>query len=133
MSLVMRRVAPSPRCTIAMTAATPMITPSVVSTLRIVLRRISRRLISSVFQSIEGLIARAIVTDPAVLLADEPTGNLDSARTAELMRLIAGLNRDRRITIVMVTHDPTVAAYASRLITFRDGLVLSDVQQEQAA
>ena len=77
-------------------------------------------------------IARAIVTDPAVLLADEPTGNLDSARTAELMRLIATLNRERRITIVMVTHDPTVAAWASRLITFRDGLILSDVRQEPA-
>jgi putative ABC transport system ATP-binding protein len=77
-------------------------------------------------------IARAIVTDPAVLLADEPTGNLDSARTAELMRLIASLNRERGITVVMVTHDPTVAAWASRLITFRDGLILSDVRQEPA-
>jgi len=78
-------------------------------------------------------IARAIVSDPAVLLADEPTGNLDSARTAELMRLLVDLNRERHITIVMVTHDPSVAAYASRIITFRDGLVLTDVRQEQAA
>ncbi len=78
-------------------------------------------------------IARAIVSDPAVLLADEPTGNLDSARTAELMRLLVDLNREQHITIVMVTHDPTVAAYASRIITFRDGLVLNDVRQEQAA
>ncbi len=78
-------------------------------------------------------IARAIVTSPAVLLADEPTGNLDSARTAELMRLLVELNRVQKITIVMVTHDPTVAAYASRVLTFRDGLVLSDVAQEQPA
>ena len=78
-------------------------------------------------------IARAIVSDPAVLLADEPTGNLDSARTVELMRLLVELNREQHITIVMVTHDPTVAAYASRTITFRDGLVLTDVRQEQAA
>jgi len=78
-------------------------------------------------------IARAIVSDPAVLLADEPTGNLDSARTVELMRLLVDLNREQHITIVMVTHDPTVAAYASRIITFRDGLVLTDVRQEQAA
>ena len=78
-------------------------------------------------------IARAIVSEPAVLLADEPTGNLDSARTAELMRLLVELNRAQKITIVMVTHDPTVAAYASRVLTFRDGLVLSDVAQEQPA
>jgi putative ABC transport system ATP-binding protein len=78
-------------------------------------------------------IARAIVSEPAVLLADEPTGNLDSARTAELMRLLVELNRAQKITIVMVTHDPNVAAYASRIVTFRDGLVLSDVRQEQAA
>ena len=78
-------------------------------------------------------IARAIVSEPAVLLADEPTGNLDSARTAELMRLLVELNRVQKITIVMVTHDPTVAAYASRVLTFRDGLVLSDVAQEQPA
>ena len=71
-------------------------------------------------------IARAIVTQPAVLLADEPTGNLDSARTAEIMRLLVVLNRDRGITIVLVTHDSAVAAYSKRIVTFRDGKILSD-------
>ena len=56
-------------------------------------------------------IARAIVTDPAVLLADEPTGNLDSARSREIMELLRTLNRDRGITIVMVTHEPDMAGF----------------------
>ncbi|MDD3449663.1 MAG: ABC transporter ATP-binding protein [Gammaproteobacteria bacterium] len=71
-------------------------------------------------------IARAIVTDPAVLLADEPTGNLDTARSRELMELIAGLNRDQGITIAMVTHEPDMAGYAGRLVHFVDGRVDSD-------
>ncbi|EYF08495.1 ABC transporter ATP-binding protein [Chondromyces apiculatus] len=71
-------------------------------------------------------IARAIVTNPAMLLADEPTGNLDSARKEEIMRLLIELNRERGITVVMVTHEPDMAAYASRIVTFRDGLVERD-------
>jgi putative ABC transport system ATP-binding protein len=73
-------------------------------------------------------IARAIVTDPAVLFADEPTGNLDTARAREIMELLTGLNRDRGITVVMVTHEPDMAAYAKRMVHFLDGLVSSDEQ-----
>ena len=71
-------------------------------------------------------IARAIVTEPAVLLADEPTGNLDSARSRETMELLARFNRDKGITIVMVTHEPDMAAYAKRSINFIDGLIVND-------
>ena len=71
-------------------------------------------------------IARAMVTDPAVLLADEPTGNLDSSRSREVMDLLTHLNRERGLSIVMVTHEPDMATYASRTIQFRDGLVASD-------
>jgi putative ABC transport system ATP-binding protein len=71
-------------------------------------------------------IARAVVTEPAVLLADEPTGNLDSARSQEIMELLCRLNLERHLTIAMVTHEPDMAAYASRTIHFRDGLVHSD-------
>jgi putative ABC transport system ATP-binding protein len=72
-------------------------------------------------------IARAIVTSPRMLLADEPTGNLDSARKIEIMKLLQALNRDRKITIVMVTHEPDMAAYASRTIHFKDGLIEQDL------
>jgi putative ABC transport system ATP-binding protein len=71
-------------------------------------------------------IARALVTEPDILMADEPTGNLDSARTQEVMELLVELNRERGITIVMVTHEPDVAAFARRNIVFRDGRILSD-------
>ena len=71
-------------------------------------------------------IARAIVTEPAVLLADEPTGNLDSQRGQEIMALLARLNRERGITVVMVTHEPDMAAYAARTVRFVDGLVAQD-------
>ena len=71
-------------------------------------------------------IARAIVTEPAVILADEPTGNLDTARSREIMDLLVALNRDRGITIVMVTHEADMAAYAQRIVQFVDGLVESD-------
>lgn len=73
-------------------------------------------------------IARALVTEPTVLLADEPTGNLDSSLSREIMDLLTSLNRDRGITIVMVTHEPDMAVYAKRQIHFLDGMVKSDAQ-----
>ncbi len=73
-------------------------------------------------------IARAIITEPSVLLADEPTGNLDSACSVEIMELLCELNQDRGITIVMVTHEPDMATYAKRIVHFVDGLVESDKQ-----
>lgn len=71
-------------------------------------------------------IARAIVTQPSVLFADEPTGNLDTFRSREIMELLTGLNRDQQITVVMVTHEPDMAAYTKRTVHFLDGLVHSD-------
>ena len=68
-------------------------------------------------------IARAIVTNPELLLADEPTGNLDSERSEEIMRLLTDLNRTSGITVLMVTHEPDMAAFARRIIHFKDGLV----------
>jgi len=68
-------------------------------------------------------IARAIVTGPTVLLADEPTGNLDTARSHELMRLLVNLNQQRGLTIIMVTHEEEMAAYAHRTILFVDGKI----------
>jgi putative ABC transport system ATP-binding protein len=72
-------------------------------------------------------IARAIVTQPAVVLADEPTGNLDTQRSHEIMGLLVGLNRDHGITVLMVTHEPDMAAYAHRMVHFIDGRVAKDV------
>lgn len=71
-------------------------------------------------------IARAIVTKPALLLADEPTGNLDTKTSIEIMELITSLNRDRGITVVMVTHEEDIAAHAKRLLRFVDGHLDSD-------
>ena len=71
-------------------------------------------------------IARAMVTDPDVLLADEPTGNLDTARSHEIMKPLAAFNLERGITIVMVTHEPDTAAYATRTIRFLDGHIESE-------
>ncbi len=68
-------------------------------------------------------IARAIVTRPDVLLADEPTGNLDSERSVEIMELLTDLNRNSGITVLMVTHEPDMAAYARTIVHFKDGLV----------
>lgn len=68
-------------------------------------------------------IARAIVTRPIVLLADEPTGNLDTARSIETMELLQSFNREQGITIVMVTHEPDMAQYSSRIVHFRDGCI----------
>ena len=74
-------------------------------------------------------IARAIVTNPLVLLADEPTGNLDSKRSHEIMELLTRLNGEQGITVIMVTHEPDMAAYARRIVHFVDGLVASDERQ----
>jgi putative ABC transport system ATP-binding protein len=71
-------------------------------------------------------IARAIVTEPSLLLADEPTGNLDTARSIEIMELLTAFNRDLGITIIMVTHEQEMAGFASRVVQFRDGLVSAD-------
>jgi len=73
-------------------------------------------------------IARAIVASPEVLFADEPTGNLDSARSREIMELMTAFNLDRGITVVMVTHDAVMAAYARRIIRFRDGFIDKEEQ-----
>jgi putative ABC transport system ATP-binding protein len=76
-------------------------------------------------------IARAIVTEPALLVADEPTGNLDTARSHEIMSLLTRLNEDRGLTVVMVTHEAEIAAYGSRIIRFVDGQIASDVMNEE--
>jgi putative ABC transport system ATP-binding protein len=75
-------------------------------------------------------IARAIVTNPGTLFADEPTGNLDSKTTLEIMELLCRLNDERGITILMVTHEDEVAHYAKRIVHVRDGLIGSDVLNE---
>jgi putative ABC transport system ATP-binding protein len=75
-------------------------------------------------------IARALVTDPPLLLADEPTGNLDSVTTYEVLALLQGLVREAGRTVILVTHEPDVAACADRVVTVRDGSVVSDVHQK---
>jgi putative ABC transport system ATP-binding protein len=77
-------------------------------------------------------IARAIVTEPLVLLADEPTGNLDTARSHEIMELITRFNQERNLTVLMVTHEPDMALYARRQVHFLDGLIVPDSGQEGA-
>jgi putative ABC transport system ATP-binding protein len=71
-------------------------------------------------------IARALVNEPALILADEPTGNLDTQSGAEIMQLLLGLNHERGITLVFVTHDPAIAAQTQRVIRLRDGLIERD-------
>ncbi|TBY96956.1 ABC transporter ATP-binding protein [Rhizobium leguminosarum] len=78
-------------------------------------------------------IARAIVTEPALLLADEPTGNLDTRTSVEIMDLMTRLNREQGITIVMVTHEPDIAAYAQRLLRFFDGKLETEVEHRRRA
>lgn len=73
-------------------------------------------------------VARALVNEPRLILADEPTGNLDSKTSDEIMQLISSLNQTRGITVIMVTHDPKSASWAKRRIVFRDGLIASDTQ-----
>src|SRR5215472_16789377 len=77
-------------------------------------------------------IARALINRPAILLADEPTGNLDSTNSAEIMDIISRLNRDQGITIILVTHDGEIAKYADRIVTFRDGQIVSDTRKDQS-
>jgi putative ABC transport system ATP-binding protein len=76
-------------------------------------------------------IARALVTDPPLLLADEPTGNLDTRTSLEVLALLQNLNRERGITIVLVTHERDIAACASRVVTMRDGRIVTDVVQDR--
>lgn len=78
-------------------------------------------------------IARALINKPAILLADEPTGALDSRNGAEIMRIFQRLNRTQEITIVMVTHSDEIAAYADRIIGFRDGLIIRDTNVTKLA
>ena len=72
-------------------------------------------------------IARALVNEPSLILADEPTGNLDTHTSVEVMRILQELRDRRAITIVLITHEPDIAAYGTRIIAVRDGLVRSDV------
>jgi len=78
-------------------------------------------------------IARAIVTEPYVLLADEPTGNVDTKTSREIMDLLTSLNRDQGISIIMVTHELDMAEYAGRLVHFIDGKIATDVRNKEAA
>ncbi|MCH9814415.1 MAG: ABC transporter ATP-binding protein [Epsilonproteobacteria bacterium] len=75
-------------------------------------------------------VARALVTNPLIMLADEPTGNLDSKNSEEVMLLLQNLNKEQNITIIMVTHENEMAAYADRTIVFRDGLIISDGKEK---
>jgi putative ABC transport system ATP-binding protein len=71
-------------------------------------------------------IARALITNPSILLADEPTGNLDTRTSVEVMGIFQRLNRERGITVLVITHEHDIAEYATRVVTCRDGLVVSD-------
>ncbi len=76
-------------------------------------------------------IARALLNSPSILFADEPTGNLDSRTSVEVMDIFQRLKQERGITIVLITHEPQVAEYGSRIITFKDGQIVSDQANER--
>jgi putative ABC transport system ATP-binding protein len=76
-------------------------------------------------------IARALMNNPSILFADEPTGNLDSRTSIEVMDIFQKLNEERGLTIVLITHEPQVAEYGSRIISFKDGEIVSDVANDQ--
>lgn len=78
-------------------------------------------------------IARSLVNNPGLILADEPTGALDTKSSQDVMRLFGRLNEEHGITILLVTHEPDVAAYAKRVVTFRDGLIVGDVPRKDRA
>src|SRR5207249_2095863 len=81
-------------------------------------------------------VARALVNNPALILADEPTGNLDSRTSVEVMEIFQRLNRERGITLVLVTHEPDIAQYAQRVVVFKDGRIQKDdqiIKQRDAA
>ena len=73
-------------------------------------------------------IARSLINNPSLLLADEPTGNLDTRTSIEVMDIFQRLNRERGITVMLITHEPDIAEYGTRTVAFRDGLVVSDRQ-----
>jgi putative ABC transport system ATP-binding protein len=75
-------------------------------------------------------IARALVTSPSIILADEPTGNLDSRTSLEIISIFQGLNRQRKITVIYVTHEQEIAEHASRIIQMRDGRIVADIRNE---
>jgi putative ABC transport system ATP-binding protein len=75
-------------------------------------------------------IARALVNRPSLILADEPTGNLDTKTSIEILGVFRQLNKSQGITVVLVTHEPDIASYAERIVTFRDGRVMSDVRHQ---
>jgi macrolide transport system ATP-binding/permease protein len=77
-------------------------------------------------------IARALINSPAVLFADEPTGNLDTRTSHEIMQTLVALNRERRVTVIIVTHEPDIAAYTDRVLTMRDGAIVSDERKTSA-
>jgi putative ABC transport system ATP-binding protein len=76
-----------------------------------------------------GAICRALVNDPGIIIADEPTGNLDSANSSELMKIFQNMNKNEHVTIVMVTHDPLIASYSSRMIFIRDGMIEASLEK----
>jgi putative ABC transport system ATP-binding protein len=78
-------------------------------------------------------IARALAGSPAVILADEPTGALDSKTSEEIMHMLTKLNREQQLTIIIVTHEADVAAYADRILTIRDGVIIDDRRNQRGA
>jgi len=76
-------------------------------------------------------LARALANEPSLILADEPTGALDTKTSVEVMEIFQGLNREKGITIVLITHEPDIAAYADRIVRFRDGQICEDVVREE--